>query len=294
MNIAITGASGFIGQALARRLRAAGHHVTSVSLRTAPRPEGFAGCDAVVHLAGEPVAQRWTAAARERILSSRVQATRGLVAALHHHPSGAKPPSVLVSASAVGYYGSRGDEVLTEEAAPAGDFLASVCAGWEQEARMAESFGVRVVTPRIGVVLGPDGGALRQILLPFKMGVGGRLGSGRQWMSWIHLDDLIALIDFAIATPAISGPVNATAPHPVTNAEFTRALAAVLHRPAIFPVPEFALKLLFGEMSQVLLGSQRVIPKAALRAGFEFRYSDVGLALAASLGSHKASGTPSA
>jgi hypothetical protein len=246
----------------------------------------------VVNLAGESVAQRWTAAARERILSSRVQATRGLVAALHDQP-GAESPRVLVSASAVGYYGSRGDDVLTEQAAPASDFLASVCVGWEEEARGAESFGVRVVTPRIGVVLGPDGGALQQMMLPFKMGVGGRLGSGQQWMSWIHLDDLIALIEFAIATPALHGPVNATAPHPVTNAEFTRELAAALHRPAIFPVPAFTLKLLFGEMSQVLLGSQRAIPEAAVRAGFEFRYSDVGLALAASLGSHNASGTPS-
>ncbi len=294
MNIAITGGSGFIGRALGSRLRAAGHRVTSVSLRTAPRPEAFAGCEAVVNLAGEPVAQRWTAAARERILSSRVQATRGLVAALRDRPTGAQPPSVLVSASAVGYYGSRGDEILTEEAAPGADFLSDVCAGWEQEARVAELFGVRVVTPRIGVVLGRNGGALRQMMLPFKMGVGGRLGSGRQWMSWIHVDDLIALIEFAIATPALHGPVNATAPHPVTNAEFTRELAAVLHRPAIFPVPAFALKLLFGEMSQVLLGSQRAIPEAAVRAGFEFRYSDAGLALAASFGSHKISGTPSA
>lgn len=294
MNIAITGGSGFIGRALGSRLRAASHRVTSVSLRTAPLPEAFASCDAVVNLAGEPVAQRWTAAARERILSSRVQATRSLVAALRDRPPGVLSPRVLVSASAVGYYGSRGDEVLTEQAAPAGDFLANVCVGWEEEALAAESFGVRVVTPRIGVVLGPNGGALQQMMLPFKMGVGGRLGSGRQWMSWIHLDDLSALIEFAIATPALRGPVNATAPNPVTNAEFTRELAAVLHRPAIFPVPAFALQLLFGEMSQVLLGSQRAIPEAALRAGFEFRYSDAGLALAASFGSHKTSGAPSA
>jgi uncharacterized protein (TIGR01777 family) len=257
----------------------------------------FAGCGAVVHLAGEPVAQRWTASARERILSSRVESTRSLVAALR-----SQPPRVLVSASAIGYYGSRGDEILTEKAAPAADFLGTVCEGWEQEARAAEQFGVRVVTLRIGVVLGSTfggafrhpGGALAQMLLPFKLGVGGRLGSGRQWMSWIHLDDLTALIEFAIVNAAFSGPVNATAPNPVTNAEFTRELAAVLHRPAIFPVPAFALKLLFGEMSQVLLGSQRVIPEAALRAGFQFRYSDVGRALAASLGAHNTSGTPSA
>jgi uncharacterized protein (TIGR01777 family) len=289
MNIAITGGSGFLGRAVADRLRAEGHAVTSISLRTAPRPEIFAGCDAVVHLAGEPVAQRWTAAARERIRESRVRGTRSLVTALRD-----QPPRVLISASAVGYYGSRGDEILTEEAEPASDFLGQVAVDWEQEARSAEQFGVRVVMPRIGVVLGRGGGALDRMALPFRWGVGGRLGTGRQWMSWIHLDDLVALIEFAIRTPALSGAVNAVAPHPVTNAEFTRALAAALHRPALFPVPAVALKLLLGEMSQVILASQRVVPEAALRAGFRFRYSDVGPALAAALGSHSTSATPSA
>ena len=288
MNVTITGGSGFIGRAVADRLRAAGHAVTSISLRTTPPPEDFAGCDAIVHLAGEPVAQRWTAAARERIRESRIEGTRSLVAALR-----IEPPRVLISASAVGYYGSRGDEILAEDAAPAADFLGQVAAGWEREARVAEEFGVRVVTPRIGVVLGRGGGALARMLPPFQWGLGGRLGTGRQWMSWVHLDDLVALIEFAIADSTLSGPVNAVSPQPVTNAEFTRALAAVLHRPAIFPVPAAALKLLFGEMAQVLLTGQRVIPEAALRAGFEFRYSDVGRALAASLGSHNTSGTPS-
>ena len=288
MNVTITGGSGFIGRAVADRLRAAGHAVTSISLRTTPPPEDFAGCDAIVHLAGEPVAQRWTAAARERIRESRIEGTRSLVAALRR-----EPPRVLISASAVGYYGSRGDEILAEDAAPAADFLGQVAAGWEREARVAEEFGVRVVTPRIGVVLGRGGGALARMLPPFQWGLGGRLGTGRQWMSWVHLDDLVALIEFAIADSTLSGPVNAVSPQPVTNAEFTRELAAVLHRPAIFPVPAAALKLLFGEMAQVLLTGQRVIPEAALRAGFEFRYSDVGRALAASLGSHNTSGTPS-
>ena len=288
MNVTITGGSGFIGRAVADRLRAAGHAVTSISLRTTPPPEDFAGCDAIVHLAGEPVAQRWTAAARERIRESRIEGTRSLVAALR-----IEPPRVLISASAVGYYGSRGDEILAEDAAPAADFLGQVAAGWEREARVAEEFGVRVVTPRIGVVLGRGGGALARMLPPFQWGLGGRLGTGRQWMSWVHLDDLVALIEFAIADSTLSGPVNAVSPQPVTNAEFTRELAAVLHRPAIFPVPAAALKLLFGEMAQVLLTGQRVIPEAALRAGFEFRYSDVGRALAASLGSHNTSGTPS-
>lgn len=274
MNIAITGASGFLGRALSERLRASGHSVTAVSLRTLPSPEAFAHCQAVVNLAGEPVAQRWTAAARQRISNSRIQGTRTLVAALRQHP-----PAVLVSASAVGYYGSRGDEILTEDSPAASDFLGQLALGWEQEAHAAGQFGVRVVTPRIGVVLGRGGGALAQMLLPFRLGVGGRLGTGQQWMSWIALDDLVSLIEFAIEEAALSGPVNAVAPNPVTNAVFTRELAAALHRPAILPVPAFALKILFGEMSQILLGGQRVIPQAALRAGFPFRYADLGQAL---------------
>ena len=289
MNIAITGASGFIGRALTARLKASGHKVSAISIRGAPPPEALNGCEAVVNLAGENVSQRWTADARERIIESRVQGTRRLVTALRK-----QSPRVLVSASAIGYYGSRGDEVLTETSAPAAGYLAGVCVAWEREAHAAEEFGVRVVTPRLGVVLGPDGGALKQMLLPFKMGVGGRLGSGRQWMSWIHLEDVVSLIEFAIANEALRGPVNATAPHPVTNAEFTKALGKALHRPTVFPVPAFALQLLFGEMSQVILGSQRAIPEVAERAGFSFRYSDAGSALAAALGSHKISGAPSA
>jgi uncharacterized protein (TIGR01777 family) len=274
MKVVITGGSGFIGRAMTQQLRASGHAVTVVSVRTAPSPEVFAGCHAVVHLAGEPVAQRWTAAARERILHSRVQGTRSLVDALRR-----QPPAVLVSASAIGYYGSRGDEILTEDAPPASDFLARVSVAWEQEARAAEAFGVRVVTPRIGVALGRGGGALPMMAMPFRFGVGGRLGNGKQWTSWIHLDDLVALIEFSILTEAISGAVNAVAPNPVTNAGFTRELAAALHRPALFPVPALALKILMGEMSQVALASQRVIPEAALRAGFPFRFTNVGGAL---------------
>jgi uncharacterized protein (TIGR01777 family) len=273
MNIAITGASGFVGQALTERLRGSGHSVSAISLRTPPPPEMFAGCHAVVNLAGEPIAQRWTAAARERISSSRIQGTRSLVTALRKHP-----PAVLVSASAVGYYGPRGDETLTEDSPAASDFLGELASAWEKEARAAEQFGVRVAIPRIGVVLG-RGGALAQMLLPFRLGVGGRLGTGRQWMSWIALDDLVSLIEFAIGDAALSGPVNAVAPNPVTNAIFTRELAAALHRPAIFPVPAFALKILFGEMSQVLLEGQRVIPQAAVRAGFAFHFADLGQAL---------------
>jgi len=275
MNVAITGASGFLGRALSDRLRAAGHDVTAVSLRTQPPAELLKDCQAVVNLAGEPVAQRWTPAARERIANSRIQGTRSLVAALRRHP-----PAVLVSASAVGYYGSRGDEVLTEDSPPGADFLGQLAVAWEQEAQAAEQFGVRVVTPRIGVVLGGDGGALAQMLPPFRLGVGGRLGTGEQWMSWIALDDLVSLVEFAIATTALSGPVNAVAPNPVTNTVFTRELAAALHRPAILPLPALALRILFGEMSQILLGGQRVSPQAALRAGFQFRFADLGQALA--------------
>jgi len=274
MNVAITGASGFIGRALSERLRAGGHSVTAMSLRTPPPAEIFSGCQAVVNLAGEPVAQRWTAAARERISNSRIEGTRSLVSALRQHP-----PEVLVSASAVGYYGSRGDDILTEDSPPGSDFLGQLALGWEREAHVAEQFGVRVVTPRIGVVLGRGGGALAQMLLPFRLGVGGRLGTGKQWMSWIALDDLVSLIDFLIATPTIRGPVNAVAPNPVTNAVFTRELAAALNRPAVLPVPAFALKMLFGEMSQILLGGQRVIPQTALRTGFQFRFTEVGEAL---------------
>jgi uncharacterized protein (TIGR01777 family) len=186
---------------------------------------------------------------------------------------------VLISASAIGYYGSRRDEILTEESPPGSDFLGQVAVAWEQEARAAEEFGVRVVTPRIGVVLGSEGGALPKMALPFRFGVGGRLGDGKQWTSWVHLNDLVALVEFLIATNAVLGAVNAVAPNPVTNADFTRELATALHRPAIFPVPAAALKLLLGEMSQVVLASQRVIPEAALRAGFHFRFTEVGDAL---------------
>lgn len=272
MIIAVTGASGFIGRRLTERLRAEGHTVREISLRRGTPMVPV--CHAVVHLAGEPVAQRWTRSARERILTSRVEGTKSLVKALSEHP-----PPVLISASGIGYYGSRGDEILTEKSMRGADFLAQVVIGWEREARAAEQLGIRVVALRFGMVLGRRGGALQKMLLPFRLGLGGRLGSGRQWMSWIHLDDLISLIGFAIESAQCEGAMNAVAPHPVTNAEFTHDLARALHRPAIFPVPEFALKLLYGEMSQVILGSQRVVPEAALQAGFEFRFPELGPAL---------------
>jgi uncharacterized protein (TIGR01777 family) len=251
---------------------AKGHTFRAISTRTAPSPEDFAGCDAVVSLAGEPVAQRWTTAARERIRGSRVEGTRSIVEALRRNP-----PAVLVSASAIGYYGSRGDEVLTESSAPAGDFLGRLAVEWEREALRAEEFGVRVVTLRIGVVLG-EGGALAKMLPIFRLGMGGRIADGRQWMSWIHLDDLARLIEFAVENP-VRGTINATAPNPVTNAEFTRELGRALHRPAVFPVPKFALRMLYGEMAEIVSASQRVMPQAALSAGFRFQFPELPMAL---------------
>jgi len=240
MNIALTGASGFVGRALTERLAKAGHIVQPVSTRSAPTSDALAGCDAVIHLAGEPIAQRWTADVREKILTSRVEGTHKLVDAMR-----TRPPQVLISASAVGYYGSRGDEILTEAASPSDDFLGKIAIAWEREALAAESLGVRVARLRTGMVLGPGGGALERLVPPFRMGVGGRIGSGRQWVSWIHLDDLTALIAFLLKESTVRGAFNAVSPHPVTNREFTRALARAVNRPAILPVPGFALKLLF-------------------------------------------------
>jgi len=275
MNIAVAGASGFIGCRLAERLKREGHAVIPVSLRQTAQLQRLDGCDAVVNLAGEPIAQRWSASARERIRASRIDATLSLIQAMRGHP-----PRVLINASAVGYYGSRGGEILTEAAAPAQDFLGQVCLEWERADSSALSLGVRVASLRMGLVLGPGGGALQKMLLPFRLGLGGRIGGGRQWMSWIHIDDLTALICFLLQESTVRGAFNAVSPHPVTNAEFTRALARALRRPAFLPVPAAALKLLLGEMSHVLLDSQRVLPDAAQRAGFTFRYPDIFGALA--------------
>jgi hypothetical protein len=274
MNISISGASGFIGRHLMKSLAQAGHSLRALSRHTPPA-ESLREADAIIHLAGEPVAQRWTAAAKQRILDSRVVGTRNLVEALAALP---RRPEALICASAIGYYGSRGDEVLTESSAPGSGFLPEVCVAWEREALAAEAFGIRVVRVRTGVVLDANGGALVRMLPPFRMGLGGRLGSGRQWMSWIHLEDLAALFQFAVESQ-VRGPLNAVAPNPVTNSDFTRELAHALRRPAVFPVPEFALKMLFGEMADVLLASQRVAPAAAEAAGFRFRFPQLAPAL---------------
>jgi uncharacterized protein (TIGR01777 family) len=245
-------------------------------LKGQPPEESLRDANAVIHLAGEPVAQRWTADAKRRIRESRVAGTRNLVQAL---ASLRGRPEALICASAIGYYGSRGDEILKESSAGANTYLGEVCQAWEKEAQGAEPLGVRVVRVRTGVVLDARGGALQRMLPPFRMGVGGRLGDGQQWMSWIHLEDLAGMFQFALDHP-VEGALNGVAPYPVINSEFTRTLAQTLHRPAIFPVPAFALKTLFGEMSEILLASQRVAPAAAEAAGFMFRFPQLAPALA--------------
>jgi len=233
--------------------------------------------DAIVNLAGEAIAgKRWTRARKAEIRRSRVEATRALVDAL----AAAEPrPRVLVSASAVGYYGDRGDEPLDEAATAGADFLARVCVDWEAEARRAEAFGVRVVLLRLGVVLAPDGGAVSMMLLPFRAGLGGPLGSGGQWMSWVHRDDVVGLIGDALSDESYAGPVNATSPNPVTNKEFARALARAVHRPAFLPVPGFGLSLLLGEMATMLLTGQRVLPRVAERQGHVWQQPELPAAL---------------
>jgi uncharacterized protein (TIGR01777 family) len=294
VKITISGASGLIGRRLLKALAADGHSLTVLSRHAGtnmpggvrlsvwdppkgePPTDALRDADAVIHLAGEPVAQRWSAQVKQRIRDSRILGTRNLVQALAKLP---RRPETLISSSAVGYYGSRGDETLVESSAPGTGYLAEVCAAWEQEAMAAEPLGIRLVRLRTGVVLDPRGGALQRMLPPFRMGVGGKVGNGKQWMPWIHLQDLVALIQFALVSP-LRGPVNGVAPYPVINADFTKALAAALKRPAIFPVPGFALSLLFGEMSEVLLASQRAVPKEAEAAGFAFRYPQLAPALA--------------
>jgi uncharacterized protein (TIGR01777 family) len=278
MNVAITGASGMIGKRLRQRVVEAGQMALPISRAAGDSAMGeiLASADAIVHLAGEPVAQRWTDAAKKRIRDSRVEGTRHLVNAMSAQ---SHRPRVLVCASAVGYYGSRGDQILTEASSPGADFLARVVVEWEEAAQLAESLDMRVVRLRFGMVLG-HGGALAKMLPPFRFGLGGRLGSGHQWMAWIHIDDAVNLILFALNYAAVRGAVNATAPHPVTNEEFTGRLALELHRPAILPVPGFALKLAFGEMSDMVLASQRVLPTVAKSAGFRFQYPDLHAALA--------------
>jgi len=281
MNVTITGATGFIGRRLAEVLQQNGHQVRPLSRTewnvTAAEPpaQSLVKADAIVHLAGEPVAQRWTLEAKRKILDSRVRGTHNIVTALS---TLSRRPQVMVCASAIGIYGERGDELLTESSPAGSGFLADVCKEWEQQADLAASLGMRVVKLRTGIVLGKNGGALQKMLPPFRAFVGGKIGSGRQWMSWIHLDDLVGVIRHAIEHP-LNGVVNGTAPNPATNSQFTGELAVALRRPALFPVPAFALKAMFGEMSEMLLSSQRVLPKAAESSGYRFQFPQLGEAL---------------
>jgi uncharacterized protein len=305
MHIVIAGGSGFLGRPLTAALLRDGHDVVVLTrnanhsspsrsqLQTGPRavawtPDGsagawaaeIAGADAVVNLAGESIAgKRWTAAQKQRILDSRVQATRSLVSAIR---GAATRPAVFVSGSAVGYYGPLGDETATEETRAGSDFLAEVCVRWEQEAMRAAGDRTRVVCIRTGIVLARDGGALPQMLPPFWLGAGGPVGTGRQYWPWIHRHDWIALVRWAIAAPSAIGPLNATAPHPVTNREFAGALGRAMHRPAFMPAPGFALRLMLGEMADaLLLSGQRAVPAKAMGAGFTFTYSRIDDALGA-------------
>ena len=290
----VTGGTGFVGKVLCSSLSSANlltrkpeHTPTELShvacfrwdpASGSPPFEALDGCDVVFNLAGEPVAEgRWTAAKKERILDSRVIGTRNLVRGLR---SMERPPRVLVSASAVGYYGDRGEDDLTEQSVASEGFLADVCLEWECEARKAQEFGVRVVTIRIGLVLGKGGGALARMLPLFKLGLGGRLGSGNQWVPWIHVEDLARLFVFAANTATLSGPVNGVSPNPISNREFTSALGSAVKRPTLFPAPAFALRLGLGGFAEVLLASQRVHPAVALDTGFEFKYPTISSALA--------------
>ena len=299
--ILLSGATGLIGGRLLPALASQGVAVRALTRRPAAAPplaaphrwlgwdgrnvppDAVAGAAGVVHLAGEPVfAGRLTAARRARILDSRVESTRSLVAAIGALPAPQRP-RVLVSASAVGYYGSRGDQILDEDAAPGKGFFPEVCRAWEAEALAVTRHPVRCVVLRIGIVLARDGGALPRMALPFRVGLGGRLGDGRQWFPWIHADDVVSLIRAVLRDDVYTGPVNAVAPEPVRNAELTRALARVLHRPALFAVPAFVLRAALGELSSDLLGSRRCVPRRALERGFAFVHPEIESALVAEL-----------
>lgn len=304
MRVVVAGGTGFLGSPLTWSWAEEGHDVRVLTRALPPgssqhepgtgkpgitrigwRPESdgeplvetLNGADVVVNLAGESIGEgRWTDARKKALHDSRIVATRGLADAI---AAAATPPHTLLSASGVGYYGDRGGDVLTETSTPGSDFLARLCVEWEDEARRAEAAGVRVVLLRSGLVFEKTGGALAKMLLPFKLGIGGRLGSGRQYLSWIHRLDWIEIVRWLVDAHRVSGPVNVTAPSPVTNAEFTRALARSLRRPALIPAPAFALRLALGEFADSLLAGQRAIPARAQGAGYHFRYPDLELAL---------------
>jgi uncharacterized protein (TIGR01777 family) len=295
VRILVTGGTGFIGQALCPRLAASGHEVVVLTRGATPAlPRTVASFatrlddldasrfDAVINLAGAPIGdRRWSADRKQLLLQSRVETTARLVGWMRNS---SRRPQVLLSASAVGYYGEQGDREITETTPPSPGFTHELCAAWEREAAPAEASGVRVCVARIGIVLDRDGGALAKMLPAFRLGLGGRLGSGRHWFPWIHRDDVTAVFAWMLGNPSASGAYNLSAPTPVTNAEFTRALGRAARRPAVLPVPGAALKLLFGEMSELLLASNRMLPRRLLDEGFRFRYPELDAALAAILG----------
>jgi uncharacterized protein (TIGR01777 family) len=294
MRITLSGATGFLGRHLVTRLAEAGHSICLLVRqpvtglppnvetvlwnppRVAPPPEAFEDVDAVIHLAGAPVSQRWTPATKILLRSSRLDSTRSLIQSLS---TLSRRPSIFVSASAVGFYGNRGDEVLKEDSKPGSGFLADLSVEWEHEANLGRALGMRVNCLRTGIVLGKEGGALPSMLPVFRLGAGGKLGNGQQWMSWIHIEDWTSSVLHLLRPEATSGAVNLTSPEPCRNSDFTNMLGKVLRRPAFLTVPEFGLKLVFGEMSSILLASQRVMPEALQKSGFEFRYPGLESAL---------------
>lgn len=293
MRILLTGSHGLVGSALTPALVGDGHEVRplvryatgygSHDIEWSPERYSIAmsrieGFDAVVHLAGESIAEgRWTDEKKQRIRDSRIQGTKLLAESL---PTLKQPPKVFLCASAIGYYGNRGDEVLTEESAPGNDFLSRVCIEWEEATREAAEKGIRTANMRFGIILDKKGGALGKMLPPFRMGIGGRIGDGKQWMSWIALDDVVNAIRHALNTEALSGPVNYAAPNPVRNSEFTKTLGRALSRPTLFPIPAFGVRLAFGEMADaLLLSSQRVQPTKLTASSFEFSYPTLAAAL---------------
>ncbi len=303
MHVTVTGASGLIGRALVAQLREHGTRVTILSrgagdhssdtpgvdaLRwdplNEPAPvEAFNSADAVVHLAGENVAQRWTERAKRAIFQSRVTGTRNLLAGLEAAAKLGRCPRTLISGSAIGYYGAHGEEPLDEDASAGSGFLAETCVAWEAEARKASALGMRVALMRTGVVLSREGGALEKMLPPFQLGVGGPVAGGRQYISWVHRDDLVGMIVAALDDERWSGPINGTAPEPVTNREFSHALGRALHRPSLLPVPGFVLRLLYGEMAEIVTTGARVVPAKALVLGYSFRHGELDGALHSAL-----------
>lgn len=301
MKVFVTGATGLVGSHLTRALTARGDRVLALSRKpidaarfgplcesvvgdptvAGPWSDRLAECDAIVHLAGENVsARRWNDEFLKRIRESRIQSTVRITEALVRRGG----PKTWVSASAIGYYGPRNDEILTEDAAPGNDFMAQLCIGWERAADPAMAAGVRICHPRVGMVLDAKEGALPRMVRPFKLFAGGPIASGNQWVSWIHIVDMVGLILFALDTPTLTGPFNATAPNPVRNREFARTLARVLHRPYWLPVPKFALRLAIGGMAEIVAAGQRVVPRKAMDGGYTFQYPDLRGALESILG----------